>query len=285
LICRKDLDQTPNAMQKIDLPLQEFRFESITVDDTGREVERRPGCGQQFIEDLGGGVTIEMVAIPAGSFQMGSLRENPGGEESPQHLVSVPAFFLSKSLVTQEQWLAVNRRLPPCRFYGAKLPIENTTWIEAADFAGRLSKKTRQAYRLPGEAEWEFACRAGTGTPFSTGVTITAALANYCGPHTYRHEAPGLYRHVSTPAGTFPPNPFGLFDMHANLWEMCADLWHPDYTGAPFEASPWIYGGEPGFHPARGGSWHEPPANCRSASRLRIKENERDDLIGFRLAM
>jgi formylglycine-generating enzyme required for sulfatase activity len=269
----------------IDLLLQDYSFESILVEETGQEIERRAGHAQQFIEDLGNGVTLEMVAIPGGTFQMGSTRENPTGEESPQHLVSVKPFFLSKGMITQQQWTAIRRQLPPCRFYGPKLPVENVTWKEALDFAKRLSKETGHAYRLPCEAEWEFACRAGMNTPFSTGVTITTGLANFCGPHTYRSEAPGLYRHVSTPAGTFPPNPFGLFDMHANLWEICADSWHPDYTGAPFEGGAWITGGEPGFRAARGGSWHEPPANCRSASRLRIGENERDDLTGFRLAL
>jgi formylglycine-generating enzyme required for sulfatase activity len=126
-------------------------------------------------------------------------------------------------------------------------------------------------------------------TPFSSGETITTEYANYVGDHLFRDEPRGIYRHVPVAAGTLPPNPWGLYDMHGNLWEFCADRWHDDYSGAPFNGEAWeLTGGSPAgqdWRVARGGSWHEPPANCRSATRLRVLETERDDYYGFRLVV
>jgi formylglycine-generating enzyme required for sulfatase activity len=268
-----------------DLPLHEFEYEFPVLDSAGRVTERHSGRGWEWIQDLDSGVTLEMIAIPGGMFQMGSTHLSDPSEETPQHLVSVKSFFLARGLITQEQWNQVVGKPLPCRFIGPHLPVENVTWREAVTFCKKLARLAGGPdYRLPSESEWEYACRAGTGTPFSSGATLTTDLANFCGPHTYKAEPPGLYRHKSTPSGTFPPNPFGLYDMHANLWEWCADGWHADYSGAPLDGSAWENGAEPGARVTRGGSWHEPPANCRSSSRLRQNETERDDLTGFRVA-
>ena len=157
--------------------------------------------------------------------------------------------------------------------------------IKAEAFCKALSKKSGRPYRLPGEAEWEYACRAGSGTAFHFGETITTDLANYVGEFTYQNEPKGIYRHVSTEVGQFPPNAFGLYDMHGNIWEWCADDWHDNYTGAPVDGSAWKSRYETVFRVLRGGSWHEPPINCRSATRLKMDAREADDLFGFRVAL
>lgn len=138
---------------------------------------------------------------------------------------------------------------------------------------------------MPAEAEWEYACRAGTRTPFYFGETITTELANFVGEHHYQSESKGIYRHESTDAGSFPPNASGLHDMHGNVWEWCADDWHDDYSGSPIDGKAWIGGKSTADKVMRGGSWHEPPENCRSAARLKMNEKEAEDFFGFRVAL
>lgn len=130
-------------------------------------------------------------------------------------------------------------------------------------------------------------CRAETMTPFSCGESITTDLANYCGEHTYRSESKGVYRHGTTDVGSFPPNAFGLCDMHGNVWEWCADAWHDDYTGAPVNSQAWA--GARDAHSAarvlRGGCWHDPPDLSRSAARLKQDAREAEDFFGLRVAL
>jgi formylglycine-generating enzyme required for sulfatase activity len=266
------------------ISLQEFSFESPQVNRRGEIIETQARRAYQYAESLGSGIQLIMVAIPGGSFRMGSLLHS-FPEERPPHWVVLPAFFLAQHPVTQSEWLSVMGKLPPCRFPGAHLPVDNLSYQDTQNFCHRLSQTTGKPYRLPSEAEWEYACCAGTVTPYSTGETITTGMANYCGEHVYLDEPRGLYRHITTPPGSFPPNSFGLEDMHGNLWEICADSWHPDYEGAPSGVEPWENGGEAGFCVARGGSWHEPPENCRSSVRLRTLKSERDDFYGFRPAL
>jgi formylglycine-generating enzyme required for sulfatase activity len=170
------------------------------------------------------------------------------------------------------------------RFVGPALPVDRACWSDAMGFCTRLSLKTGRAYRLPSEAEWEYACRAGTATPFYFGSTLTTDLANYVGEHTYAAEPKGVYRHKTTPGGSFPPNAFGLSNMHGNLWEWCADSWHEDYSGAPLDGSAWVERGAQ-HRVVRGGSWHETPGHCRSAVRLKYDQRERDDFVGFRVVL
>ena len=265
-------------------PLVEFSFETPTVNERGEVVETRPGIAHQFSQDLGSGVSLEMVAIPGGKAQMGSAGHAGYPDEHPQHPTFISPFFLGKFEVNQEQWQAVMGKSLPVRFIGPSLPVDRACWTDGMDFCKKLSEKTGRAYRLPSEAEWEYACRAGSATPFYFGPTLTTNLANYVGEHTYAAEPKGIYRHSTTPGGSFPPNAFGLYDMHGNLWEWCADSWHEDYTGAPLDGSAWV---ERGAHSrvVRGGSWHETPAHCRSAVRLKYDQAERDDFVGFRLAL
>ncbi|MBW4495683.1 MAG: SUMF1/EgtB/PvdO family nonheme iron enzyme [Oscillatoria princeps RMCB-10] len=271
-----------------------FQFDAITVDARGRETNRSRRQAEFFPQDLGGGVMLEMVSIPGGTFGMGSPNSESGryDTESPQHWVTVQPFFMGKYAVTQAQWKAVavlpkvNRDLnpDPSRFKGANRPVENVSWDDAMEFCARLSKKTGRDYRLPSEAEWEYACRAGTTTPFHFGETITTDLANYDGNHTYASAPKGVYRRETTDVGSFPPNTFGLYDMHGNVWEWCADPWHANYAGAPSDGSVWSSGGNENrrYRLQRGGSWYVYPRNCRAAFRDWVGPDFRIGNIGFR---
>jgi len=181
---------------------------------------------QSFTEDLGNGVKLDMVYIPGGSFLMGSptTEKDSRDPERPQHRVTIKSFLMGKDPVTQAQWKAVgnlpkvNRDLKPdpSRFKGENRPVERVPWYDAVEFCDRLSRHTGKTYRLPSEAEWEYACRAGTTTPFYFGETITPDLANYDGNYTYGSGAKGKYRQETTPVGSFPPNKFGLYDLHGS---------------------------------------------------------------------
>jgi formylglycine-generating enzyme required for sulfatase activity len=265
-------------------PGQEFEFEVVTVNARGEVTQRQTHKARQFVEELADGVTLEMIAIPEGRFSMGSRAGLGYDDEHPQHSVAVESFFMGKYPVTQEQWESVMEQAPPYRCQGPTRPVDRVCWYDAVEFCERLSEKTGRAYRLPGEAEWEYACRAGTTTPFYCGGTITTDLANYVGEHIYRLEPAGVYRHVTTDVGSFPPNAFGLYDMHGNVWEWCADAWHDDYTGAPTDGSTWESRAA-SHRVLRGGCWHDPPDLCRSAARLKHTPSEGEDYFGFRVAL
>ncbi len=257
----------------------DFSFEVVSVDRRGNETQRSQGKATGFAQPLGEDVRLEMVSIPGGKFLMGSPADEPErrNDESSQHQVTVPAFFIGRYAVTQAQWRAVaelpqvERKLiaDPSRFKGAERSVENVSWLDAVEFCKRLSQTTGRDYRLPSEAEWEYACRAGTKTPFHFGETITPALANYRGTSTYGDGPKGEYRGETTPVGSFGvTNAFGLYDMHGNVLEWCADQWHGNYEGAPNNGSAWIDNENDNYHRLlRGGSWDLDPEYCRSAVR------------------
>ncbi len=257
-------------------------FETPTLNVEGQVVAQTRHIARSSSEDLGNDVRLNLVIIPVGAFQMGSPPHVGNTEEHPQHFVTLQSFMISRCLVTQGQWKAVMSKLPPCRFKGDDLPVERVSWDEARTFCQRLARKTGRNYQLPSETQWEYACRAGTTTPFSFGETLTTEFANFNGEHTFRHEPRGPYRHMTTPGGAFPANAFGLYDMHGNLWEWCADNWLEDYSASPRDASSYQRRADR-YRVARGGSWHEPPALCRSATRLRVLQSEADEVIGFRV--
>ena len=188
---------------------------------------------------------IVMVKIPTGSFLMGSptSEESHFASESPQHKVTLETFWMSQSPITQAQWVSVMGD-NPSHFKGEDLPVECVSWHDAMEFCQRLSEQTGDTYTLPSEAQWEYACRAGTTTPFHFGKTITPDQANYDGNYTYNGGPRGEYRQQTTPVGIFPPNDWGLYDMHGNVWEWCLDQWHPNYEGAPVDGSAWEGGDE-----------------------------------------
>ncbi|MTJ47484.1 formylglycine-generating enzyme family protein [Dolichospermum sp. UHCC 0259] len=261
---------------------------------------------QYFIEDLGNGIPLEMVMIPGGTFMMGSPQIEKGSRkyEYSQHQVTIKAFCLGKYQVTQAQWRAVaafpqvNHKLKPdpSRFKGDNRPVEPVSWEDAVEFCDRLSNHTKRQYRLPSEAEWEYACRAGTTTPFHFGETITTDLANYRGTDNEEYNIwsgsdddrpKAVYRKETTEVGSFGiANNFGLYDMHGNVYEWCQDHWHDNYEGAPTDASAWLYDEENNRERlVRGGSWRNGPILCRSA--YRDGENPKPDntynAIGFRV--
>ncbi len=205
--------------------METIEFESPTVNAKGEVIARTKCSAEQFTEDLGKGISLELIVIPAGSFQMGSLRNIGNADEQPQHFVTIKSFMLGKYLITQRQWKAVVGKLPPCRFKGDNLPVERVSWDEAQKFCQRLSKQTRRNYYLPSETQWEYACRSGTTTPFSFGETLTSDIANYNGEHIFKDEPRGSYFHSTSEGGKYPPNAFGVYDMHGNLMEWCADNW------------------------------------------------------------
>ncbi|MBE7386286.1 MAG: formylglycine-generating enzyme family protein [Leptolyngbya sp. SIO1E4] len=266
-------------------------------------LKERSGRNQCYDEVLAEDVLpLRMMQIPAGIFLMGSPDDEPKRQDSegPQHEVTVPDFFMAKYPVTQAQWHvvagweAVNRDLKadPSYFKGDKRPIESVSWEDAVEFCDRLTAHTQRHYRLPSEAEWEYACRAGTTTPFHFGETITTEVANYRGTDdkslgwsgSYGDGPKGEYREETTPVDHFGiANAFGLCDMHGNVLEWCADHWHDNYEGAPTDSSAWIEGGNSSYRVWRGGSWVYYPWYCRSAYRYRSSPDFHLNGVGFRV--
>ena len=279
----------------------ELKFEVVTVDHTGTINSREEKTAECYREDLGGGVHLDLVKIPGGWFRMGSPDNESGREdnEGPQHKVQVPDFYMGKYPVTQAQWRAVSLlddvgrvlKLDPSRFKGDNRPVEQVSWYDAIEFCDRLSRHTGHEYRLPTEAEWEYACRAGTSTPFYFGKTITTDLANYCGNDleeygfsgSYGDGPKGGYREQTTDVGSFSPNIFGLYNMHGNVLEWCQDHWHDNYEGAPIDGSAWTEGGDDSRLVQRGGTWRAYPQFCRSASRYGVSPDNDFYLTGFRV--
>ncbi|GAB4378509.1 MAG: hypothetical protein Kow00121_30490 [Elainellaceae cyanobacterium] len=290
-------------------------FELVTVNERGEIQERRNGQAEYRTEDLGHGVVLELVKIPEGTFLMGSPADEVGRDwyggwdkslknvdvEGPQHRVTVRSVFMGKCPVTQAQWRIVaalpkvdrDLKPDPSRFKGDNRPVEQVSWHDAIEFCKRLSKKTGREYRLPSEAEWEYACRAGTTTPFYFGETITTDLVNYRGTDleykgktyagAYGQGPHGSYREQTTEVDSFLPNAFGLYDMHGNVWEWCLDHWHKNYEGAPSDGSAWTTGGESQSRLLRGGSWNNSSGSCRSAVRSRDDPDLRHSSCGFRV--
>lgn len=249
-----------------------------------------------FIEELGSNIQLEMMLIPSGNFIMGSPEDEPGhsSNESPLHQVTVQTFFMGKYPVTQAQWQAVaslpqiNQELDlvPSIFQGANRPVENISWYDAIEFCTRLSEHTGKPYRLPSEAEWEYTCRAGTTTPFHFGETIVPDWANYDANYTYGFGMKGVYRRETTPVENFSvANAFGVYDIHGNVWEWCADQWHNNYEGAPTDGSLWLNSSDNSYRLQRGGSWNSSPVKCRAASRNYASAGSKSLTQGFRIAL
>ena len=244
--------------------------EVVTVDANGKIITRQALRVEYFSEELSNGITLEMAQIPGGKFTMGSPAWEKGREdnESPLHEVTVKPFFMAKFPITQAQYKAIMGENPShfqSMFSHDRHPVESVAWRAAVDFCEELTKLTKREYRLPSEAEWEYACRAQTTTPFHFGETITTDLANY-NNSIYASESGGVDRNHTTEVGIFPPNAFGLYDMHGNVLEWCQDTWHSNYDGAPTDGSSWINNNYDS-KVLRGGAWSFKPEFCRSAKR------------------
>jgi formylglycine-generating enzyme required for sulfatase activity len=248
-----------------------------------------------YTEELGDGVKLMLMLIPAGEFLMGAPEDEPqsGDSARPQHRVSVPQFLMGRYPVTQAQWRMVagypqeaqELNPDPSSFKGDHRPVEYVSWDDAQEFCNRLSTKTGKTYCLPSEAQWEYACRAGTTTPFHYGEIITSELANYNGTRIYNGSPEGEYRESTSDVGLFPANDWGLHDMHGNVWEWCEDDWHDNYESAPEDGRAWIESDRKTSNRLlRGCSWWDNPGNCRSARRFKSTRVARCNNIGFRVS-
>ena len=258
-------------------------------------IHRHKATNQFYDEKLDDKNHLRMMQIPAGTFLMGSpdSEEGRSKSESPQHQVSVPSFFMAKYPVTQAQWRIVSKmpqvklklKSNPSKFKGDNRPVEQVSWYEAQEYCDRLAKKTKRPYRLPIEVEWEYACRAGTTTPFHFGNTISTELANYDGNYTYANGVKGEYREETTLVDYFNiANAWGLCDMHGNVFEWCQDHWHGNYDDAPEDGSAWLTDKLEANRVVRGGSWFDSPRYCRSASRINYNPDVRNYILGFRVS-
>jgi len=289
--------------------LQCIDFDVVRLDSRGEAELNQTGSAKCYIESLGNGSTLEMIQVPAGTFKMGrssSEKElisddsikNLGDDlgyfrhEYPQHTVTVPSFRIGRFEVTQAQWRAVSllpkvtRELvsEPSVFKGDDLPVENVTWLDALEFCERLSQATGRTYRLPTEAEWEYACRAGTSTAFHFGETIDPEFVNFNGSYPWASGSWGITRQETSPVGSFGfANAFGLYDMHGNVREWCMDVWHDNYYGAPSDGRAWGVGRDHTFCVTRGGDWFQMGSRARSASRRSCATTSHDSECGFRV--
>ncbi|MDP3664722.1 MAG: SUMF1/EgtB/PvdO family nonheme iron enzyme [Nitrosomonas sp.] len=240
--------------------------------------------GQTFRDPLqSGGEGPLLTVIPAGRFVMGSPENEPGrsDDEGPQHEVIIAQpFALGVYAVTFTEYdrfcSATGRKTPDDNDWGREnRPVINVSWHDAQAYRGWLNEQTGQSYRLPSEAEWEYACRAGTQTPFYTGERINSEQANF-----------GKAHGRTLPVGSFPSNKFGLYDMHGNVWEWAQDCWHESYQNAPVDGSAWLEanGGACDRRVVRGGSWNYYPQYLRSAIRLWFLTDVAYLNLGFRIA-
>ncbi len=293
-----------------------------TIDAEGAPLDAVTQRIRYFSEDVGTETAIEMGMLPGGGFQMGAAIgewPNKSAESRRSMPMQVAPFAIGRTTITQQQWLSVCESHPetlrwpllpdPSAFKGKNLPVETVSWQEAVEFCDRLSAITKRRYRLPTEAEWEYACRAGTTTAFHFGPTITSELANYCGEGgavcgisfgkdvaalsydgvdypsgKYAGGPPGVFNNKTMPVASYPPNAFGLFEMHGNVWEHCMDKWTQRLDWLPSDGS--AFQAENGdMRALRGGAWSHNPALCRSASRDRMAQDASgwEGRVGFRV--
>ncbi len=243
---------------------------------------------EQYVETLPEEIKLEMVKVPVGSFEMGSpdTEVDRDDNEGPIRRVNIGYnIYFGKYEITQEQWRVVMSDEPSHFKECDNCPVDNITWLAADEFCKKLSQMTGRTYRLPSEAEWEYAARAGTKTAFYFGDSLSSTQANFDGNYPYGNAVKDIFRNKTTPVGSFQPNSFGLFDMHGNVREWCEDFWHDSYVGAPTNGSGWLTGGDGKHRVMRGGSWFLNAKNCRSAARFKVEQESKLNIAGFRVVM
>ncbi len=274
-------------------------FTIAKLDKTGNLRSER-GSAQHFMLSLGNGIDLDMVKIPEGTFKMGSPDDEKGRSHNEAQInASVNTFYMSRYPVTQAQWEQV-AKLPQIERYlddkpstfgenpleNTNLPVETISWEEAKEFCDRLTQKCEGTYRLPTEAEWEYACRANTTTPFYFGETITPEVANYDCNYTYQSgqlDKPKEYRGKTILVNSIrAANDFGLEGMYGNVWEWCDDIYFFDYKDARNNNNA-LNQKEPQIRVIRGGAWNSFPKSCRSAKRNFKPQNIKMNTIGFRV--
>lgn len=269
--------------------LQTFKFEVLTVKTNSRneisETIKEQREAQQFIENIGNNISLEMVSIPGNNFLMGSTETTTEKweTETPQHSVTIEPLFISKYPITQTQWQVIMGK-NPAYFRGKNRPVEMVSWYSAIEFCRCLSAQTGKVYRLLSEAEWEYACRGGTNTSFHFGNILTPDLANYNSEEAFACPLQKNYDEQTKEVGSFPPNNFGLYDFHGNVWEWCADPCHDNYRDAPSDGSVWEKDGNYAYRVLRGGSWLNYSRGCRSGNRNYKNPRARFKTVGFRVA-
>jgi formylglycine-generating enzyme required for sulfatase activity len=292
---------TPKTIQHFSFETTEFNILKIKTGFLGFGVQNetmRTKVTREAAyidENLGNGINLEMVYIPKGSFWMGSKEKKC---EQPIHKVAIAPFFIGKYTVTQKQYQAIMGE-NPSRFKGDNRPVENVSWNDAIKFCQKLSENTGKQYTLPSESQWEYASRSGgVSTPFGTMPNklfyfapnfadgITSIPLDIFGAFNINLDELvncNNNRGQTTDVGSFPPNDFGLYDMHGNVWEWCLDKWHENYTGAPTDGSAYMDKGDNNYYLLRGGSWDNRPFDCRGASRLSGIPDVRYGNHGFRV--
>jgi len=260
----------------IQLKEQLAELEEMEETEPAKQEEELP---QSFTNSLG----MEFVLIPAGTFMMGSPEDEPERKSiETLHQVTISqSFYMAATPVTQREWVTIMGNNPSYfRKNGEDCPVEQVSWNDAQKFIKQLNQREERNYRLPSEAEWEYACRAGTTTPFNTGNCLSTDDANYNGNYPYKNCPKGKYRKRTTPVKKFTPNAWGLYDMHGNVWEWCQD----DYDDYPSTSVVDPTGSTTGsFRVSRGGSWNFIASYCRSANRNRFKPEIRYYYMSFRL--
>ena len=282
-----------SSARDLDLKMSEYIFLTLKPNDSLIIDKKAPlkkfqhrGKARYITINLSKGVTMDLIGIPGGKYLMGSPEDEPerANDEGPQHKVKIRPFLMGKYPVTQAQWKAIMKNNPSRFTEDEDRPVEKVSWFDCWDFCEKLSQKLGREFRLPTEAEWEYAARAKSTTPFFFGETITTELANYNGEYTYGIEKEGEYRHKTTKVGIFSPNRFGLYDIHGNVAEWCEDSWHDNYQEAPSNGEPWVEDDDSSERVLRGGSWLHLPGSCRSSQRLSSPGNSKSDAFGFRIA-
>jgi formylglycine-generating enzyme required for sulfatase activity len=295
---------------------QPLEFEVVKLDDHGnialdnnRSLLLEKKSGSYFVERLQEGVpALELVSIPGGSFVMGGSEEDPDSfrkqpalqrrnykqeqREYPSHLVSIKPFHISRYPITQSQWNAVQKYPPidreitsyPSHFGGGNYPVDHVYWDDAQEFCKRLSARTGKYYSLPSEAQWEYACRAGSKTAFHYGNNTNLHLFNCRSGCSTINGKDCLLLGRTSEVGLFPANNFGLHDMHGNVWEWCEDDWHSNYDNAPKDGTAWIEEDRDDKRVIRGGCWDQEAERCRSTYRAYIDLFKPDrTYTGFRV--
>jgi formylglycine-generating enzyme required for sulfatase activity len=266
--------------------IKKDRAESIIREERERWQKaqpKEPQPGEVTTIDLGKGVEMKFAWCPPGTFLMGSPAGEPerSNDETQHRVTLTKGYWLGTHPVTQAQWQAVMGS-NPSQFKGDTLPVETVCWDDCQAFVKKLSEKTGKRFRLPTEAEWEYACRAGTTTPFYFGETISTDQANYDGNYTYGKGKKGVYREKTTPVGSFPANAWGLFDIHGNVWEWCQDRYGPYASSDIIDPQSTDNGTA---RVLRGGSWYCNPGCCRSACRSSYEPGHRHGYFGCRVLL
>lgn len=230
-----------------------------------------------------------MLTIKGGTFDMGDVMGEGYLWESPVHHVAIPDFLLCKYVVSQRQWMLIMGSNPSSHTGDDNLPVEQVSWDDIQMFIRRLNALTGRLYRLPSESEWEYAAReGGKNLRFGNGKNIADPedMNFNCSKEKKQpYSIVGDYRRETVPVGSFAPNVLGLYNMSGNVWELCEDVWHDDYTDAPADGSPWLSGGDPTRRVGRGGSWNLNSEFCRVSARSRTYHEYGNHFIGFRLAL